>query len=168
MFVEKFQTMFKRSETIRKPIFGLAVKYLIYFILAYALCATFICIFGYDPYKRGFHDNLWVIVFAFLTGGGIFWWSRILHKFSGKQVVITGLASYHERFRIDFVQILFIGLVCVYFFIEAWPDYRYDFYSLMFIMASYAYPLGLKLPRKIIGKLSEPASETNTGTDKCR
>ena len=50
---------------------------------------------------------------------------------------LIGFGAYHRRHGVDFVQILFIGMVSVYFFIEAWPDYRYDFYSLMFIFASY-------------------------------
>lgn len=57
---------------------------------------------------------------------------------------LLGFGAYHKAHSLDFVQILFIGMVCVYFFVEAWPDYRYDFYSLMFIIASYAYPLRVK------------------------
>lgn len=48
---------------------------------------------------------------------------------------LQGYKNYYRRHCVDYVQILFIGMVCVYFFIEAWPDYRYDFYTLMFIFA---------------------------------
>lgn len=51
---------------------------------------------------------------------------------------LLGYGRYYRRHGLDFVQILFVGMVCVYFFVEAWPDYRYDFYSLMFIFASFA------------------------------
>lgn len=54
---------------------------------------------------------------------------------------LMGYSRYHRRHGVDFVQILFVGMVCVYFFVEAWPDYRYDFYSLMFLFASFAFPV---------------------------
>lgn len=48
---------------------------------------------------------------------------------------LAGYGRYFRRRKIDYLQILFIGFVAVYFFIEAWPDYRYEIYPLMFIIA---------------------------------
>ena len=48
---------------------------------------------------------------------------------------LFGYGVYFKRRNADVVQILFIGMVTVYFFIEAWPSYRYEIYPLMFIFA---------------------------------
>ena len=48
----------------------------------------------------------------------------------------AGIASYCRRQGIDYLQILLIGMIGVHFFVEAWPDYRYDIYFLMLILAS--------------------------------
>lgn len=48
---------------------------------------------------------------------------------------IFGYGSYVKERGVDLLQILFIGIICVYFFIEAWPSYRYEIYPFMFIFA---------------------------------
>lgn len=47
-----------------------------------------------------------------------------------------GISMYQKKNGLNYLTILFICFIGAYFFIEAWPDYRYDLYFLMFIYAS--------------------------------
>lgn len=48
---------------------------------------------------------------------------------------LMGYKIYRRRNGLDLFQVLFVGLVCVYFFIEAWPGYRYELYPFVIILA---------------------------------
>lgn len=122
--------------TLARPsAFSLFVKCLIYFILGFALVATVVCICGYDPYRRGFNDYLWVPVFAMVAGAGIYLWARILHRFTEKQVVWTGLAL--------------ANLLMAFFLLSFWTvpvsDYS-NVFGMGVEMANGTYDIDTKIP----------------------